>query len=105
MLHQVKEVIMSRTWTILSTAALSAASLAFAQDAATSRVTGVPANDPDMQRAIQFQRAKDRADLRQAQKERRHPSVSYDSADRQAAEPNAVKDPGERQWKKHKSTR
>lgn len=93
---------MSRTWTILSTAALSLTPFAFAQDAATARATSVPANDPDMLRAIQFQRAKDRADLRQAQKERLHPSVSYGSADRQALTPNAVKDPGERQWKEHK---
>lgn len=96
---------MSRTWTILSTAALSLAPFAFAQDAATSRATSVPANDPDMQHAIQFQRAKDRADSRQAQKERRHPSVSYDSADRRTPEPNALKDPGERQWKKDKKIR
>ena len=93
---------MSRTWTILSAVAVSLAPFAFAQDAATSRASSVPTNDPDMQRAIQFQRAKDRADLRQAQKERRHPSVSYDSADRRAPEPNALKDSGERQWQKHK---
>lgn len=98
---------MSRTWTIFTTAALSLAPLALAQDAATTRATpratSVRANDPDMQQAIQFQRAKDRADARQAMKERRHPSVSYSSADRRAETPNAVKDPGERQWKKDKN--
>jgi predicted nucleic acid-binding Zn ribbon protein len=98
---------MSRTWTLLTTAALSLAPLALAQDAATTgstpQATSVRANDPDMQQAIQFQRAKDHADARQALKERRHPSVSYDSADRRVETPNAVKDPGERQWKKDKN--
>jgi hypothetical protein len=88
---------MFQPWAILSTAALSLAPFAFAQDVATSRAASVPANDLDMRRAIQFQRVKDRADLRQAQKERKHPTVSYDSADRRAPEPNGVKDPGERQ--------
>lgn len=91
---------MSRSWTFVMTAALSLAPLALAQDAATTRAARATANDPDMQRAIQFQRAKDRADAQQAAKERRHPSVSY--ADRQTPPPNAVKDPGERQWKKDK---
>lgn len=95
---------MSRTCTILTTAALSLAPLAFAQDTAASRGVNVPVNKPDMQRAIHFERAKDRADLLQAQKERRHPSVSYNSADRWAPEPNAVKDPGERQWQRDKKT-
>jgi hypothetical protein len=84
------------------TAALSLAPLALAQDAATTPAPGATANDPDMQRAIQFQRAKDRADAQQAAKERRHPSISYHSADRQAQPSNTVKDPGERQWKKDK---
>jgi hypothetical protein len=102
MLHHWKEAKMFRTWTILTTAALSLAPFALAQESAASRGVNVPANDPDMQRAIQFQRAKDRADLRQAQKERKHPSVSYDSADRRTPEPNALKDFGERQWRKDK---
>ncbi len=92
---------------ILTAVALSLAPLALAQDAAitraTTRATSVRANDSDMQRAIQFQRDKDRADARQALKERRHPSVSYNSADRREDDPNAVKDPGERQWKKDKN--
>jgi hypothetical protein len=96
---------MFRTSTFILTAALSLAPFAIAQDAATSRATSPPANDSDMQRAIRFQRAKDRADLRQAQKERRHPSVSYNSADRRAPEPNAAKDPGEHQWQKDKNIR
>lgn len=98
---------MSRTWTLFTTAALSLAPLALAQDAATTRAptraTSVRANDSEMQRAIEFQRAKDRSDARQALKERRHPSVSYDSADRRVEPSNAVKDPGERQWKKDKN--
>jgi hypothetical protein len=98
---------MFRTWLILITVAPSLAPLALAQDApttpATTRATSVRADDSDMQRAIQFQRAKDGADARQALKERRHPSVSYNSADRREDNPNAVKDPGERQWKKDKN--
>ncbi|MGA7238714.1 MAG: hypothetical protein WBY44_23735 [Bryobacteraceae bacterium] len=99
---------MSRTSIILTASILSMAPLALAQDAATTRATpratSVRANDPDMQRAIQFQRAKDRADALQATKERRHPSVSYNSsADRRVEVPNGVKDPGERQWKKDKN--
>jgi hypothetical protein len=97
---------MSRTWTILTTAALSLAPLALAQNSVALRGVNVPDNDLDMQRAIRFQRAKDRTDLRQAQKERRHPTVSYNgSADRRAPEPNAVKDLGERQWQKDKRMR
>jgi hypothetical protein len=95
---------MSRTCIIFTMAFLSLAPCAIGQNT-SSRNVNVPANDPDMQRAIQFQRAKDRADLRQSQKERRHPSVSYDSADRRAPEPNAVKDPGERQSQKDKKIR
>jgi hypothetical protein len=58
----------------------------------------------DMRRAIAFQRAKDRADARQARLEARHPSVTYNnanSANRSAEEAPApqqgrrVKDPGE----------
>ena len=92
---------MSRTWTILTTAALLLAPLALAQNTVALHGVNVPDNDPDMQRAVRFERAKDRADLRQAKKERRHPTVSYHgSADRRAPEPNAVKDLGERRWQK-----
>ncbi len=65
------------------------------------------AADRDMQRAIAFERAKDRADARQAAKERRHPSVTYDnnnSANRSAdeqVEGRRVKDPGPPAWQKH----
>ena len=37
---------------------------------------------PDMREAIEFQRAKDRADARQAAKEARHPTVFYNGAER-----------------------
>ncbi len=40
----------------------------------------------DMRRAIAFQRAKDRADARQAAIERRHPTVLYNQAERSAEE-------------------
>jgi hypothetical protein len=47
----------------------------------------------DMRRAIEFQRAKDRADARQARLEARHPSVPAPSAER-SADDSTVKDPG-----------
>ena len=52
--------------------------------------------DDGVRRAIEFQRAKDRADERQAWAEARHPSVDYSYADRQMDDSNAnsVKDPG-----------
>ena len=81
--------------------ALTLAPLASAQD---SRNKQDP--DADMQRAIQFQRAKDRADARQARKEAQHPSVVNSNADRRVEDPSAgnrVPDPGERQWKKGKN--
>jgi predicted ATPase len=95
---------MSKISIVLTTAALSVATLA-AQEAATSRATSAQAraSDPDMQRAIQFQRSKDRADERQARVEKRHPSVSYDNADRKVEDPGTVKDPGEKQIKKDKN--
>jgi hypothetical protein len=54
-------------------------------------------NDNDMQRAIAFQRAKDRADARQARLEERHPSVNYSNADRRmddSTDANRVPDKG-----------
>jgi hypothetical protein len=51
----------------------------------------------DMQRAIAFQRAKDRADARQARLEERHPSVNYSNADRRmddSTDGNRVPDKG-----------
>lgn len=54
----------------------------------------------DIQEAIAFQRAKDRADARQARLEAKHPSVTYSdanrSADRSSDDPQGrpVKDPG-----------
>ena len=59
----------------------------------------------DVRRAIEFQRAKDRADARQLAIEAKHPSVFYNRAERNADENsnsgrNRVKDPGERPVKK-----
>jgi hypothetical protein len=51
----------------------------------------------DMRRAIAFERAKDRADARQAAIEAKHPTVFYNQADRSAGEgttENRVLDPG-----------
>ncbi len=95
---------MSKISIVLAMAALSAVPLA-AQEAATSRATSAEAraSDPDMQRAIQFQRAKDRADARQARSEARHPSVNYDNADRRVDDTGTVKDPGEKQIKRDKN--
>ncbi len=65
------------------------------------------AQSDDMRRAIEFQRAKDRADARQARREARHPSVQYDrnSANRtDESEMNGrtVNDPGERKYRDHR---
>jgi hypothetical protein len=83
---------MSKTTIIFLAAALSSATYGFAQDRSDRR------SDPDMQRAIQFQRNKDRADARQERRERVRPSVS--NADRRME--NSTPDPGERQVQKHK---
>jgi hypothetical protein len=53
----------------------------------------------DMRRAIEFERAKDRADARQAAIEARHPSVVYNneaarSTDEDTNSRRTVKDPG-----------
>src|SRR5258708_2847507 len=54
----------------------------------------------DMRQAIAFQRAKDRADARQARLEAKHPSVTYTDANRSAdrnmdnLQGTPVKDPG-----------
>jgi hypothetical protein len=57
--------------------------------------------DKDMQRAIAWERAKDRAAARQARLEKRHPSVTYNNNDNSAnrsaddsSAGNQVKDPG-----------
>ena len=56
--------------------------------------------DKDMQRAIAWERHKDRAAARQARLEKKHPSVEYNnsSANRSADEgqQSTVKDPGTR---------
>jgi hypothetical protein len=61
------------------------------------------AADRDMQRAIAWERAKDRAAARQAEKERRHPSVTYDNrnANRSTDDQNGktFKDPGPREYR------
>lgn len=52
---------------------------------------------PDMRRAIQFERAKARADARQARTEARHPTVFYNhdnSRNTDAGSANRVIDPG-----------
>ena len=60
--------------------------------------------DKDMQRAIAWERQKERAAARQARLEKRHPSVTYDNntANRSADDSSPtkeVKDPGPKnQW-------
>jgi hypothetical protein len=64
------------------------------------------AADRDMQRAIEWERHKDRAAERQAAKERRHPSVTYDNRNTANREANdategrrKVTDPGPREYR------
>ena len=55
--------------------------------------------DKDMQRAIAWERHKDQAAARQAQLEKRHPSVTYNNANRSTDEDvqgTPVKDAGPR---------
>ena len=66
------------------------------------------AADRDMQRAIAWERHKDQAAARQAAKERRHPSVTYDNnttANRstdEGVQGRTVKDPGPREYRNSK---
>jgi hypothetical protein len=58
-----------------------------------------------VQQALAFQRAKDRADARQAKLEERHPSVDYSNADRSMDDSTGARrtpDPGPAQPKKDK---
>lgn len=91
-------------------AALTLSPLAFAQQRpdgqnpdTNSKVTR--SESDGVQRAIAFQRAKDRADARQARLEQRHPSVDYSNADRRMDDSNDghhVSDPGPAAAKKDK---
>lgn len=87
-------------------AALTLSSPTFAQAQDNKHKISQPRGEDDgMQQAIAFQRAKDRADARQARLEERHPSVNYSNADRRVEESkdgHTVTDPGEAQVKKHK---
>ena len=66
-------------------ALLSGAPLLLADDANRPKK---PKQDSDMQRAIEFERYKERAAARQARLEARHPTVFYNNADRQRQEDN-----------------
>lgn len=89
---------------------MCAAPFAFAQTPATTSrsataaaARSAPAMDGGVQKAIAFERQKDRADAVQARKERRHPSNFNYQADRQANPAGNVKDPGSAQWQKDKT--
>jgi len=62
-----------------------------------------PKPSSDLQRAIQFERYKDRAAALQARKEARNPSVRYGEANREANPQPGMADPGEPQWQKEKA--
>jgi hypothetical protein len=88
-------------------AALVLSPLGFAQQPQEDpQKAAQPQRDSDgVQRAIAFQRAKDRADARQAKLEERHPSVDYSNADRQMDDSSGGRhapDPGPAQPKKDK---
>jgi hypothetical protein len=79
--------------------ALILAPLGFAQqqDAKPKVSHQAQSETEGVREAIAFQRAKDRADARQARLEAIHPSVDYSNADRQMDDSttgNRVKDPG-----------
>ena len=76
-----------------------ASGLIFASGAMAAEKPHKSSGSSDMQRAIAWERFKDEAAARQARKEVRNPSVSYDanrSANRSTDEPkgSTVKDPG-----------
>lgn len=85
-------------------AALVLSPLGVAQQPQNSQQKAVqPRREPGVQQAIAFQRAKDRADARQARLEKRHPSVDYSNADRRMDDSNDghhAPDPGPAQQKK-----
>jgi len=56
----------------------------------------------DMQRAIEWERHKEAAAASQARREARHPSVTYNNADRSAD--RSAPDPGEPEAKAEKAT-
>jgi len=58
----------------------------------------------DLQRAIQFERYKDRAAAIQARKEAKNPTVRYGEANREATPEHGMADPGEPQWQKEKGS-
>jgi hypothetical protein len=97
-------------------AALALSPYGFAQQPQNSRQNAAqpqqetksaqPRGESDgVQQAIAFQRAKDRADARQAKLEQRHPSVDYSNADRSVDDSTTshhLPDPGPAQPKKDK---
>jgi hypothetical protein len=85
-------------------AALVLSPLGFAQN--SQQKAAQPQREDGVQQAIAFQRAKDRADARQAQLEKRHPSVDYSNADRRMEDSNDGRhtpDSGPAQPKKDKN--
>jgi hypothetical protein len=84
---------------------LTSTGIAADQDAHKSKRTqDNQAMSDDMREAIAFQRAKDRADARQAAIEAKHPTVFHNQAERSTDEDsdtgNKVLDPGPRPVKK-----
>jgi hypothetical protein len=76
-----------------------------AQPQRESKVAQPRGESDGVQEAIAFQRAKDRADARQAKLEARHPSVDYSNADRRmddSSDGHHAPDPGPAQQKKDK---
>jgi hypothetical protein len=89
----------TRLLTGVVAAGLTLSPLGFAQQRQDnqSKVSGQQNEANDVQRAIAYQRAKDRADARQAKLEARHPSVDYSHADRSmddSSDGHHVADPG-----------
>jgi len=93
---------MSKTVLCVLLGSVLLGSTAVAQDHPARKTAQNQANresmSPDMRRAIEFQRAKDRADARQAAIEARHPTVFYHQANREAEDNSMpgkkVLDPG-----------
>ncbi|MBZ5624233.1 MAG: hypothetical protein LAQ69_36870 [Acidobacteriia bacterium] len=89
-------------------AGLIGSGLVFAPMVSAAEAKKHPTMSEDMRQAIAFERAKDRADARQARLEKIHPSVSYTDANRNAdrsideSQGRIVRDPGKPATKKNK---
>ena len=71
-----------RTFLCVFVGSILLASVGLADDQAAQKTKQKQPMSDDMRKAIAFERAKDRADARQAALEKKHPTVFYNQAER-----------------------